>query len=86
MTAPKRRFTFLGLMSGLICALVLLNAPVARAQTAAEESVLLDPFDPVPEIQFRHFGGDGCWEGLSASCASAGGCDALPRWMRPALL
>jgi hypothetical protein len=73
MTAPKRRFTFLGLMSGLVCALVLLNAPVARAQTAAEDSVLLDPFDPVPEIQFRHFGGDGCWEGCGTR--ECGGCE-----------
>src|ERR1700749_3380303 len=58
-----KRFTLAGLMGAVVCALMLVGAPAARAQTAAEESVLLDPFDPVPEIQFRHFGGDDCWGG-----------------------
>jgi len=57
-----KRFTLAGLMSTAVCALMLLNAPEARAQVAAQDSVMLDPFDPVPEIQFRHFGGAGCWD------------------------
>jgi len=58
----KKRVSFLALMSSLACALMLLSAPAARAQVAAQDSVALDPFDPVPEIQFRHLGGNGCWD------------------------
>ncbi|MBV9991425.1 MAG: hypothetical protein JOZ72_09040 [Alphaproteobacteria bacterium] len=49
--------------SAFAALLMLAAAPAARAQVAVDDSVLLDPFDPVPEIQFRHFGGDGCWDG-----------------------
>ncbi len=74
-----RQFTPAGLMSAVICALVLLNAPVARAQVAAQDSVMLDPFDPVPEIQFRHFGAAGCWDDCEyrdcwRDCSGRGHC------------
>ncbi len=70
------RFTLAGLMSAVIFTLVLLGAPPAQAQVAAQDSVLLDPFDPVPEIQFRHFGGNGCWDdcGGYRDCDGCGGC------------
>jgi hypothetical protein len=50
--------------SGLLGALALLAALLApggaSAGVATSGAVLLDPFDPVPEIQFRHYGGYGC--------------------------
>lgn len=71
-----KRFTFAGLMSAAICALMLMTAPGARAQVAAQDSVLLDPFDPVPEIQFRHFGGVGCWDDCGyRDCDGCGRCN-----------
>ena len=57
-----KRFTFAGLMSAASGALMLMTAPGAHAQVAAQDSALLDPFEPVPEIQFRHFGGYDCWD------------------------
>jgi hypothetical protein len=69
------RSTLSGLMSAVIFALMLLSAPAAHAQVAAQDSVLLDPFDPVPEIQFRHFGGNGCWDDCGTrDCDGCGGC------------
>ena len=50
-----QRFTLASLMSAVVCAFMLLGAPTARAQVAAQDSVLLDPFDPVPEIQFADY-------------------------------
>jgi hypothetical protein len=71
-----KRFTLAGLISVVIFALTMLSAPAAHAQVAAQDSVLLDPFDPVPEIQFRHFGGNGCWDdcGGYRDCDGCGGC------------
>ncbi len=46
---------------GLAAALLLPQAAAAGVATAG--AVLLDPFDPVPAIQFHHFGGYGCYEG-----------------------
>ncbi|HVV64604.1 MAG TPA: hypothetical protein VHC42_03990 [Rhizomicrobium sp.] len=40
----------------------------ARAGVASDDTVLLDPFDPVPEIQFRHFGGNGCFWTCARRC------------------
>jgi hypothetical protein len=40
----------------------------ARAGVASDDTVLLDPFDPVPEIQFRHFGGNGCFWACAQHC------------------
>jgi hypothetical protein len=48
--------------------LIGLAAMPAEAGVATSGAVLLDPFDPVPEIQFHHFGGYGCVQGC-------GGCD-----------
>jgi hypothetical protein len=71
-----KRFTLAGLMSAVVCALMLLSAPAARAQVAAQDSVLLDPFDPVPEIQFRHFGGADCWDDCGyRDCDGCGRCN-----------
>ena len=38
----------------LTLSLTLLHAPAALAQVAADDTVLLDPFDPVPQIGFHH--------------------------------
>jgi hypothetical protein len=40
----------------------------AQAGVATAGAVLLDPFDPVPEIQFHHFGGYGCSDGCGSAC------------------
>jgi hypothetical protein len=61
-----KKFSFLGAL-GLLLALALMPGG-AKAGVATSGAVLLDPFDPVPEIQFRHYGGYGC----SYGC---GGCD-----------
>ena len=66
-----KRFTISGLLLGLVCALAVLSPPAVRAQVAVDDTVLLDPFDPVPEIQFRHFGDNGCYE----SCGYRRDCD-----------
>jgi hypothetical protein len=63
-------------MSAVVCALMLLGAPTAHAQVAVQDSVLLDPFDPVPEIQFRHFGGYDCWDDCGyRDCDGCGRCN-----------
>ena len=44
-----------------LAALVLfgpLSATAGHADPGMDNAVLLDPFDPVPEVQFRHFGAD----------------------------
>jgi hypothetical protein len=61
-----KRLSFLGTL-GLLLVLALAPA-AARAGVATAGAVLLDPFDPVPEIQFHHYGGYGCNYGC-------GGCD-----------
>ncbi|HJW39899.1 MAG TPA: hypothetical protein VJ476_01575 [Rhizomicrobium sp.] len=48
-------------------------ASPAQAGVATSGAVLLDPFDPVPEIQFRHFGGYGCAYGCGGCYDSCGG-------------
>jgi hypothetical protein len=63
MRNSSRRLPLRGIFGALALALVLAHAPSARAQVAVDDSILLDPFDPVPEIQFRHFGGNGCFDG-----------------------
>lgn len=55
---------------GLLFAVLVLPGPAA-AGVATAGAVLLDPFDPVPEIQFRHFGGYGCDTG----CGGYERCD-----------
>lgn len=49
------------MMQILGCAVFMLallaGVPDARAGIASDNAFLLDPFDPVPEIQFRHHGG-----------------------------
>jgi hypothetical protein len=54
--------------------LALFAAAPASAGVATAGAVLLDPFDPVPEIQFHHFGGYGCSYGCGSVCDS--GCGA----------
>jgi hypothetical protein len=50
-----------GLFAALALSLLALLAPTgASAGVATSGAVLLDPFDPVPEIQFRHYGGYDC--------------------------
>ncbi len=58
------RSTLLGAL-GIV--LASLAAP-AQAGVATTGAVLLDPFDPVPEIQFHHFGGYGCGYGCGQAC------------------
>lgn len=70
-----RRFALLGL-AGLVLALLLPAAP-ASAGVATAGAVLLDPYDPVPEIQFRHYGGydyDGCGYGCGGYYDGCGSC------------
>jgi hypothetical protein len=52
----------------VICLASTLLAGGARAGVASDDTVLLDPFDPVPEIQFRHFGGNGCFWACARRC------------------
>ncbi|HEX4861143.1 MAG TPA: hypothetical protein VFV07_07900, partial [Rhizomicrobium sp.] len=58
----------------LALSLTLIHAPGARAQVAVDDTVLLDPFDPVPEIQFRHFGDNGCWDSCGGYDRCHSGC------------
>ena len=66
--------------TGLAAALGLLLAVfagtgTAMAGVATAGAVLLDPFDPVPEIQFQHFGGYGCSYGCGGHYDGCGdGC------------
>jgi hypothetical protein len=69
-------------LAGGIFLLLGLVAPArVNAGTAINDSVLLDPFSPVPEIQFSPgYGGcgDGCYHGYRHcwhDCGYAGGCD-----------
>jgi hypothetical protein len=55
----RTRFLF-ALLASLGLALFMVPA---RAEVPVDDTLLLDPFDPVPEIQFRHFGDNGCWDG-----------------------
>lgn len=65
------------LRSAILAAVALgfaaLAAP-ASAGVATSGAVLLDPFDPVPEIQFRHYGGYGCVYGCGVSYGCDSGC------------
>jgi hypothetical protein len=69
-----KRFPFL---AGILLAMLL--APgAASAGVATAGAVLLDPYDPVPEIQFRHYGGYG-YGGCDIGCGgydydSCGSC------------
>ena len=71
-----------GLAAAFAILLTLVAQP-ASAGVATSGAVLLDPYDPVPEIQFHHFGGYGCIEGCGYSdcggycgrTASYDGCD-----------
>ena len=70
-----KRFLLRGRLASLASAPVILGlifaaamlVTGARAGVATSGAVLLDPFDPVPEIQFRHFGGYGGW-GCNSGC------------------
>ena len=79
MRQMTSRYTISGLLVGLVCALVVLAGPPARAQVAVDDTILLDPFDPVPEIQFRHFGDNGCYEGCGYH-RYCGGCERTRCW------
>ena len=63
------RLAFFGLLVGL--ALVAM-APAARAGEPIDSTVLLDPFDPVPEIQFHHLGD--CYAGCGYAHHCYRGC------------
>ena len=56
----------------LFAAFVLPGAAMAGVATSG--AVLLDPFDPVPEIQFQHFGGYGCDTGCGGYDRCDDGC------------
>jgi len=52
-----------GLLAGAVLALIVSAGPGrAQADPAVDNAIQLDPFDPVPEIQFRHYGGNPCYE------------------------
>ena len=61
-TFPNRRFSGFGrILAGLAFVLLWIAAPTgAFAQTAVTDSVLLDPLDPVPQIDFEHWDGRDC--------------------------
>jgi hypothetical protein len=64
-----------GLAAVLGLVLALFAVPgAATAGVATAGAVLLDPFDPVPEIQFQHFGGYGCSYGCGGYDRCGGGC------------
>ena len=50
----------------VVCAVVALMVSAGfsgvRADPAVDNAVQLDPFDPVPEIQFRHYGDNPCYD------------------------
>jgi hypothetical protein len=71
------RVAFLSLLVGL--ALFAL-APAARAGEPIDDTVLLDPFDPVPEIQFHHLGD--CYAGCSFGRDCYRGCGERYRCYR----
>ncbi len=92
-TFPRRRlsgpsFSGLGrIMAGLALMLLWLAAPTnAFAQTAVTDSVLLDPLDPVPQIDFDHWDGRDCHIGCYRHCERGCGyhwrcdheCDGRP--------
>ncbi|MEI9992767.1 MAG: hypothetical protein WDM86_22380 [Rhizomicrobium sp.] len=61
--------------AALLGALGLVVAAIglpAQAGVATMGAVLLDPFDPVPEIQFHHFGGYGCDYGCGGGYRGCG--------------
>ncbi len=58
---------------GVLLAVFLVPGP-ALAGVATAGAVLLDPFDPVPEIQFEHFGGYGCAYGCGGYQRCDEGC------------
>lgn len=65
--------------SALLMAAGLAGATPALADPGSENAILLDPFDPVPEIQFRHFGADcfhecGYRDGCYHDCGYRHGC------------
>lgn len=51
--------TLAGALACLALAIAFPGGQGANAGVATSNAVLLDPFDPVPEIQFRHYGGYG---------------------------
>lgn len=63
----------------LLVAAGLAGATPALADPGSENAILLDPFDPVPEIGFRHYGADcfhecGYGEGCYHDCGYRHGC------------
>ncbi len=70
---PRSATKFLGVLTLLLGAALLPTGAAAGVATAG--AVLLDPFDPVPAIQFQHFGGYGCYEGCGGGYNRCGdGC------------
>ncbi len=51
------RTAFAGLIAGLA---VLFTSAEAGAHWVADNTILLEPYDPVPQIQFRHRDGGDC--------------------------
>ena len=64
VAASFRQFMFVLLLSALAIALFALSASLNTARAddfAVDNSMLLDPYDPVPQIHFSDYGcGDGC--------------------------
>ncbi len=64
----------------VFCAVLALMASAGffgvRADPAVDNAVQLDPFDPVPEIQFRHYGGNPCYEHCERHRDCDDGCRA----------
>ena len=67
------------LFAALAFAAVAVLPHAASAGVATSGAVLLDPYDPVPEIQFHHFGGYGCVSGCGAYYAGYDRCDPCHR-------
>ncbi|HEY5347925.1 MAG TPA: hypothetical protein VIJ72_07010 [Rhizomicrobium sp.] len=72
------RWLAAALLSLAVLALAGVATP-ARAYDPVDGAVALDPFDPVPEIQFRHYGGNPCFgECRRDDCHH--GCYRYRRW------
>jgi hypothetical protein len=78
MFAARTGRFFAGLMTCMIVVLAVAMGSPAHAQTSINDSVLLDPFSPVPQIQFSpgyEECGDGCYHHCWHDCRVAYRCD-----------
>lgn len=63
-----------------LVAAAFLFSPAAHAGVAIENTVVLDPFDPVPPIQFQHwYAGYGCDNGCGRNYGCYDRCERRPR-------